>query len=270
VPEILLDLTAERLSWAIEENLSAMIPVLGMLGRVATTEPPGVKRSIADVQFALFNSIVDARLDPEDVDPTIQYLIADSKARQAPLIWWIGPSTQPADLGDTLIRYGFRMVDDAPGMAVALENLNEDLRSPAGLSIELAGDEDGWWEWCRTMESGFEFPPTATFAIDVWYKFLSLVDLDTVQPYLAWLNGEAVATSLLFLGAGVAGIYSVATIPAARRKGIGAQVTLHPLQKARARGFKAGVLEASEMGESVYRTLGFEKYCQIRSYRIQA
>jgi GNAT superfamily N-acetyltransferase len=120
------------------------------------------------------------------------------------------------------------------------------------------------------MASGYEFPPTATFAIDVWHKFLSLVDLDTVQPYIARLEGEAVATSLLLLGAGVAGIYSVATIPTARRKGIGAWVTLHPLLEARAMGLKAGVLEASEMGEGVYRALGFEKYCHIRSYRIQA
>ena len=270
MPDILLDLSDERLSRAIEENLTAMIPILGKMGRTSTTEPPGVKRSIADVPFALFNSIVDARLAPEDVDRTIQFLIADSNARQVPLLWWIGPSTQPANLGGTLTRNGFRIVDNDPGMAVALENLNEDLRSPTGLSIELARDEDAWWEWSRTMALGFEFPPAATFAIDVWYKFLSLIDLDTVQPYLARLDGEAVATSLLFLGAGVAGIYSVATIPTARRKGVGALVTLHPLLQARARGFKAGVLEASEMGEGMYRALGFTKYCQICSYRIQA
>jgi hypothetical protein len=60
-----------------------------------------VKRSIVNVQFALFNSIVDARLDPGDVDTTIQYLIADPNTRQVPLIWWIGPSTQPLIWGYT-------------------------------------------------------------------------------------------------------------------------------------------------------------------------
>jgi len=265
--DILLDLTAERLSRAIEENLSAMIPVLGKMGRVSTTEPPGVKRSIADIQFALFNSIVDARLEPDEVEPAIQTVVADSQIRQVPLLWWIGPAMRPEDLEMHLKEAGFYLDEDSSGMAVRLESLNENLPAPAGLTIELADNDATWWEWSRTMSAGFEIPPSATFAVDVWHKFLSLVDLDTVQPYIAWLEGEAVAISLLFLGAGVAGIYAVATIPEARRKGVGAQVTLYPLLRAREMGYKAGILQASEMGEGVYRSIGFQEYCKIRSFR---
>jgi hypothetical protein len=70
-----------------------------------------------------------------------------------------------------------------------------------------------------------------------------------------------------FPGAGVAGFIH-GNHPYCTAEGIGAQVTLHALL-GRAGGFKAGVLRHRRWGRRVPLT-GFDKYCQIRSYRIQA
>ena len=74
------------------------------------------------------------------------------------------------------------------------------------------------------------------------------------------------ATALLFLGAGVAGIYGVGTIPQARRRGIGWAMTTAPLLEARAMGYQIGTLHSSSMGFGIYQRLGFREYCKLSRY----
>ncbi len=261
------NLSPARLAVANEENLASWLPVFSELEGSQHSELPGVKRSISNIPLPLMNSIMDAQLTPGQVEPTIEYVIADAKSRHVPVLWWVGPSTHPADLAIRLLQYGFSIDEDGPGLAVDLDNLNESLPVAEGCSIQPAQDDTAWLAWSRTLAKGFEVPAARVeFAVNSWYELLSQVNPETTLGYTAWLNGTPVATSLLQLGGGVAGIYGVATVPEARRKGIGARVTLHPLLQARAKGYKVGVLQASEMGLGVYRSLGFQECCRITSY----
>ena len=266
---ILQDLSPSHLINAIEENLAAFLPVFGKLGDFYLDNPLGVKRSITNIPISLFNSVMDARLATEQVDVAIQCILADAKARNVPILWWIGPSTQPADLGKYLEKYDFSLDDEGPGMAVDLANMNESLPAPSDVSIQIAQDEVAWQQWIRTMAIGFEVPASADFVVKGWQDFLCIADPKTTMAYLGFLNGKPVATSLLFLAAGVAGIYAVATVPEARRKGIGTLLTRYPLIQARSKGYKIGILQSSGMGRGVYRSLGFQEYCEIVSYRWQ-
>ena len=64
-------------------------------------------------------------------------------------------------------------------------------------------------------------------------------------------------TASLFVGCGVAGISSVATLPAFRRRGIGTAVAAAPLRVARQSGYRIGVLFSAPVAVEMYRKLGF-------------
>jgi GNAT superfamily N-acetyltransferase len=144
--------------------------------------------------------------------------------------------------------------------------LNESLRAPPGLTVEQVSDDETLEQWCHSLAVGFEWPD---FMEDAWLDLYRSVGLGMQSPfrhYLGRLEGNPVATSSLFLGVGIAGIYDVVTLQEARRQGIGSAITLAPLREARALGYRVGVLQSSEMAFSVYRKVGFREYCKISLY----
>jgi GNAT superfamily N-acetyltransferase len=63
--------------------------------------------------------------------------------------------------------------------------------------------------------------------------------------------------------AGIAGIFSVATLKEWRGKGLGAAVTLQSRLDARAKGDGVGTMQSSDMGYKVYQRLGFKDVCRM-------
>jgi ribosomal protein S18 acetylase RimI-like enzyme len=151
-------------------------------------------------------------------------------------------------------------------MAVDLLALNEDVPQPSGLEIEHVRDVETLTKFGHAASIGFGIPDfvgNAIFDIEVSLGFEYHLPR---HHYVGLLKGQPAATSTLFLGAGVAGIYTVATIPKARRQGIGSAMTLAPLREARAMGYRIGVLRSSPMGLNMYHRLGFEEHCKVNYY----
>lgn len=261
--DTLQDLSDPSLIQAIENNLFEFLLAFRRWPEAEVHEDASIMWSITDVPFPLFNSIMRAQLASGDVDATIQSLIAQAGSRNVPLLWWTGPQTSPADLGSRLKEHGFVSDEDAPGMAVKLAGWKADMPAPAGLRVQRVEDHAALELWCRITCAGFELPD---FVAEAFHDLLGHVEPGRIRAYLGWQGDRPVATSLLFLAAGVAGIYNVATIPEARRQGIGAVMTTVPLGEAQAMGVQAGILHASEMGAGVYRSLGFQEYCKIGQY----
>lgn len=261
--DILQDLTDTSLVAAIENNLFNLYNSFAKWTHVELHDDHDMLWSISDIPFPLFNAILRARLS--NPKSSIEAAIARGRQRNVPLLWWTGPYSQPTDLGDDLKAFGF-VSEESIGMAADLNSLPQDMTIPPGLVIERVRDTKTMEKWCRPFCIGYEWPDFVGEAFLDLSMSIGLDSQSVFRHYIGLLNGEPVATSSMFLGAGVAGIYNVATVPKVRRQGIGANMTLHPLHEARTLGYKASILHSSPLGRNVYPKLGFREYCKIKQY----
>jgi ribosomal protein S18 acetylase RimI-like enzyme len=265
---VIQDLSRPVLVKAIEANIQAQLPVMARLELegVEIYDGQDVKWMISGLAHPLMNAVMSARFRPDETHERVKATLDRFRAQNLPLSWWVGPSSRPADLGDHLQARGLVHASDTAGMAADLLAVNEDVRSPPGLAIERVGDLEAVKKWLQPAVRCFQLP-------DFWASFfLHASAHQGFGPEVPWLHyvgsleGEPVACSSLFLGAGVAGVYNVGTVPEARRQGIGTAITIAPLRDARAMGYRVGILHASEQGFDMYRRLGFVEYCTFGVY----
>jgi GNAT superfamily N-acetyltransferase len=251
---------------AIESNGEEFLLGLGRAAGAEERDDGRIRWVIGNSPIDYHNCVVHANLPPEETDAVILESLERFRAHKVPGSWHVGPSMRPPDLGERLLAHGFDYGGDDIGMAADLWALREDLRLPEGFTVERVRDERSLATWTNTLAAGFGEGPLEAEWVGKMYRRIGLGDDVPWRHYLGRLDGEPVATSTLFFAAGVAGIYFVFTVEGARRRGIGAAVTLAALHDAREAGLRVGVLGSSEMGYPVYRRLGFREYCRIGIY----
>ncbi len=252
----------------------------------AFTTPPTIAEAGADLAFAIESHIehyfratfhgdgvtIDpafVRLNNGDQHPFANFALMRHDADHAALERAIEPLLEtPAPIGvmlpagrtdliEILMARGFSDVEVEPAMAVDLEGLSS-VEIPAGCEL-IEVDESGDGAWCDAMATGYEIPRSVADQVGPVAARREGVDRG-IRHYALTREGRMVATSSVFMREGFAGVYCVATVAEERGKGLGACVTANPLKQACDRGYRTGVLQASAMGESVYRRLGFETY----------
>jgi GNAT superfamily N-acetyltransferase len=264
--DILQDVSPPALVTGIEKNLFDFLPLFGLLPQAEVHDGPDLLWSLTNVPFPICNSILRANLAPEAVDGAIEAAIARGKARNVPLLWWTGPATRPVDLGVFLETHGFQRQEDVPGMAMDLRLLQSDIPVPPGFTLEKVNNAEALNQWRHPFAVGFGMPDFAVDALMDLFERISFHEQLPLHHYLGRLHGEPVAAGSVYLGAGVAGVYNVVTVPEARRQGIGTLITLALLRDALTAGYRVGILHTSTMGLNVYRQLGFQEYCTMSQY----
>jgi hypothetical protein len=238
---------------AIEDNVAELLMAMGAAGG-------GEQRSDATARWTIGGSPIDyhnAVVAAAEVGVVAESL-ALLRKHDVPGTWHVGPSMRIS--GAELTTAGFMAAGSEPGMAVRIQELVPPPAVP-GLSLTRVSDDEALAVWEATLGQGFgEGEKEARWVASVYRK---LGYGDPWRHYLGWLDGAPVATATVFLGAGVAGVYFVMTVPEARRRGIGAAITYGALRGA---GAEYAVLGSSSAGRSVYERLGFQKYCTIDLY----
>ena len=150
----------------------------------------------------------------------------------------------------TLHEAGMRLTSSSPGMASPIDDLDLNGRAPAG-PADLAtvgrindlayGNPDGRLE-----------------------RTLSPLPKGVLHAYKAEHEGRPASVALALHHGEDCGISFVATAPHARRQGLARNVMSRVAQEARDDGLTSTTLQATDLGERLYRALGYRKVSDMQ------
>ena len=166
----------------------------------------------------------------------------------------------PHDMGEgveaALAGKGYQNAGLMPAMAVDIASMGP-TSLPAGYSFHrVAADESD--AWTSAFSIGYGLPEKVSRLFSPEATNADLSPDAQAQFFAVKRDGKIVATSVLCLGEGLAGVYCVATLPEERKKGLGAHATAAAALAAQPLGYKVAILQSSEEGHNVYLKLGFK------------
>lgn len=133
---------------------------------------------------------------------------------------------------------------------------------PDGLDVREVRDPDELEAVVAVSVDGFGMPASLARAMNR----AALVDDRIVTAYVGYADGRPVTTSLGFRTGRTIGVYNVATIRDARRRGYGEAMTRRVIVDGAFAGCEAAALQASELGMSIYSRMGFRTFIRYRRF----
>ncbi|WP_343082055.1 GNAT family N-acetyltransferase [Ostreiculturibacter nitratireducens] len=251
---------------AMDSNMSAYWSAYGRSGGCTLLEAPGIVAYATSVPHPLFNGAIVSREPGPELDAARTQLGEKIARDGTPALWWIGPAAQEEGTGERLASKGLAEAGTVPAMTARIDDLPA-AAVPERLRIDAASTPPQRALWGRIAAVGTGFPGAAAEALADVEEGIPDTALAGQTRFTGYLDGKPVATSSLVLSHGLAGVYAVATLPEARRRGIGAAMTLHALQAAKAAGAQVAVLQSSSMGRPIYERMGFTRRFDYRIFQ---
>ena len=176
-------------------------------------------------------------------------------------VWARAGLPEDRDLIDAAESAGLRAAFEMPEM-VLHEPVGE-RPPPSGIELRRVAsqaDAEEYWQVATLAYSSLGFPPE----IFAFYENRAPLSAEGVGAFIASLGGRPVGIAMTIVSHGVAGIYWVGTTEEARGRGVGRTVTATAVDAGFEMGAEVASLQASPMGESLYREMGFETIFRYR------
>ncbi|MCK7596527.1 GNAT family N-acetyltransferase [Microbulbifer sp. CAU 1566] len=164
-----------------------------------------------------------------------------------------------AELGTPLHNAGFKIGSEQRAMHLELAQW-QPAPTDSALNLTQVRSAAELEHWVRICSDAFGYE------IDTGVMANAATNPET-SLWLAEQKGVAVATALLFRTGDVIGIHQVGVPEAYRGRGIARALMQQLLNHCRQTGARYATLQASTMGEGLYRQLGFKSRFLITNYR---
>lgn len=142
-------------------------------------------------------------------------------------------------------------------MTLDLNRWADQLPESADTTLRRVDGRTGTWAQLASLAFGYTVDEAVTDRV---------AHAPGVTLVVAEQNSRAVGTGLIYESGEIAGVHMVGVLPAARRRGVARKIMTHLLHQARSRGLRHAALQASPMGEGLYRELGFEPLGKILNF----
>ena len=211
---------------------------------------------VTGLPVSLFNGcIVTGPAEAGEVAAALEWLAGHDVPSRA----WVAPELVPR-LCDVFVARGLELesepypgmvLNPAPAAPLPAAGVEVARVDPAGLHefVQVSIDGGAPADLARRLTP-------ASFAVD-----------PAVQLFVGRLDGQAVGTSIAIQTRTASGIVAVATLPEARRRGVGAAVSWAAVSAGVEHGHETIVLQASAMGFPVYTAMGFRTVVPYAVFR---
>jgi GNAT superfamily N-acetyltransferase len=181
--------------------------------------------------------------------------------------WITSPSCGPRNLEERLEAAGWEP-EVEPAMVVSVDAPFP--TPPAELAIEQVSSESTVREWTDLFDASFGIDPPRGDD-HPWlepFRRLALAPQAPCRLFLGRIDGIAVSCSLAFREHDSVGLYGIGTPPEHRGLGYGSALTVAGIRWGASLGVSVAGLLDSELGEPVYRSLGFRTVFDMTAWSL--
>ena len=226
----------------------------------------GVSIASAGVIFQMFNTafLSGPVANETELKQRIRLPVAHFNQRGQEWAYWVCEDwiEQPARKRSRrwFEHYGLRLSTELPGM-IADRILPAERPLPR-IDVRRVRAAPTWNAFCEIGSVCFHVPIT-------WFRevFDNASVWDGFMSYVGYVDDEPVSTTSIVSGAGVIGVYNVATLPGSRRRGFGEAVMRHALEEVRRElGVERVILQSTPAGLALYQRMGFRTVARVSVY----
>ena len=251
---------------ALERNWRACVREFRLAAATRLRDDDELFWYVTGLPDPAFNSVMYANLTPERIDVAVAEIRELRRQHGVPMNWLVGPTSRPTNLPSQLRARGFRYIADIVPLMLRLADLPPAGAPVPGLTVEQVMNAAVLDQWIVTEGRGFELAGVMDRGVTALRQGMGVGDGVLRTHLLGRLHGRPVATASVILAGGIGGIFDVSTVPEARHLGIGTAMTRAALDIVAARGYEVVFLQASAMGQRLYRRLGFRDCCSCAVY----
>jgi hypothetical protein len=159
------------------------------------------------------------------------------------------------DLHEAAAAAGLAPMGDSPGM-VLRERL-PDVAPPPGVTLRRVETAADVAAFASVMDVAYQSLGMPAGVAPALFPGLDVLAAPHITSFLALLDGRPAAGAMTIVTHGVAGIYWVGTVPSGRGRGLAELCTRAAGNAGFDLGARIAALQASVMGEPVYRRMGY-------------